>query len=373
MLTKTTHKLLIISVLIGLFFSCQKNPNSYTIKGKITNVEDSIFLSVRELGDSLAVDTIRIDSNGAFSFSGTTDTLTIVSLYFKGVPASPYLMVDKGWNVEVEGDIYYPDLISVKGGEVNDELTHFKTENKTLLMERAKLSNYLRRDTIDAKNYSVEFKNVNFELQNLAADYIKQNPTKYSSVILIDNFFKGEETIDRLSESLEQLRGKVEDFPLTIRLKDYKNKIKKSAVGSYAPMFNMKDIEGKNILMIDYRKKFVFLSFLSADVDFFKESVSMLSKEYDKIKRDNKDFEIILIMKDADNNKMEKIKKIAPKNWTIIPDHRGWSSDVFENFNIHEVPYNILISKEGKILERDVPIYGLNEKLKDYTKQSSQK
>jgi len=371
MFNNKLHILLLISVLISFFFSCkEKDTESYSVKGKLININDSVFFAARETNDSIFVDTIKINNKGEFSFSGHIDTLTVISLYFKNQPASPYILVDKGWKVDISGDVEMPDLIEVRGGEINNELTNFKKTNAELLKTRKKLveqnnSPSTPIDSIMTKTDAVEVKNIDFDLNNIASDYVKNNPEKISSVIILDNFFKNEESLERLSQGLDQLQGKAYDFPLATQLREYRDQTKKSAVNAYIPPFNFKDEKDNLVSSSGLRGKYILLNFVSSTCKACQEILPVLVKEYDKIKKDKKNIEVISLVKDVEEVKISNANMKTAK-WSLIPVYGGWGAEIFENYNIKEVPYSILISTDGKILERNVPIYNLNDKLNSY-------
>lgn len=351
--------------------SCSQPTDQYVVNGKLENVKDTIFFAARESGDSLHVDTVRVNKKGEFSFSGLVDTLTVVSLYFKESAASPYVLVDKGWSVEMKGDITLPDLIETKGGTINDDLTKFKKENQALLKSRSTLiqlkadQSSVKSDTVTSKEHILELKNVNFELLNIASDYVKNNPTKIASVILINNFFKSEETLERLTTALDQLKGEAYDFPLAAQLREYKAQVSKSAVGSTAPAFQLVDTNGKKRQMNEFRGKYVLLSFVSTTCGLCREMQPIVAKEYDILKKEKMNIEFVSIIKDVEETPLTKQDTKSMK-WVVLPEYGGWSSVVFEDYNIKELPYSILVSKDGKILERNVTMFNLKNRLEGY-------
>lgn len=359
------------SIVLTMFaISCTNSSQGYTITGKLDNVTDSVFYAAFETGDTLYVDTIRVNKKGEFSFSGTVDTLSIISLYFKGSAVSPYVLVDKGWTVNLQGDIKEPDLLQIKGGDINNDLTKFKNDNAELLKSRSEL--YKRKleatesvDSLNVTDYAVDLKNVNFELLNIAGDYVKRNPTKIASVILIDNLFKNEESLERLSTALDQLKGVAYDFPLAVQLREYKNAITKSAIGSYAPAFSIEDVNGKKVALSDFKGKYVLLTFISTTCEACNEILPHAVKEYDIVKKEKMNIEFVSIIKDIEDLAISSEMKKTTK-WALLPEYGGWGSKVFEDYNIKELPYSIIISKDGKVLDRNVPIYNLKNKLEGY-------
>lgn len=362
-------------ILFSGIISCsdKKDTNRFEISGKLDNVTDDYFYMIHEFGDSLSIDTIPINSGGEFSYTGAVDTLTEMTLYFNQNTKSTYVLVDKGWKIELKGNMQYPDLIEVKGGNVNDDLTKFKQENKELLKSRTDILNAAEEqgeDSLTMKDYMADLKNVNFELSNVAAEYIKANPEKISSVMLISFFFKDENTIPRLDENLSLLQGKALDFPLTEDLKTYRDKVKLSAVGSYAPSIVTKNFKDKSFNLRDYRGKYVLISFVSTTCKACWAAKKDYVKVYNDFKKQKKNIEFLSIVKDIEENALSKNITDSVK-WEILPVNGGWSSSIFNSYYIHKIPYNILVSPSGTILERDISVLSLPQKIDELTRDKN--
>lgn len=352
----------LVSVFV-MFLSCNRKASTFEITGRLDNVSGNYFLMSHEVGDSLVVDTVPISSKGEFSFSGAVDTLTEMSLYFNQNTKVTYLLVEKGWHVELKGDVLYPDLINIKGGDVNDDLTAFKNKNKDLLKSRADIA-ASSDDSAAVKDYVVKLKNVNFELSNIAANYVKENPDKIASVMLINTFFKDESSIPRLDENLNLLKGKAADFPLAADLKRFRDKVKMSTVGTIAPAFSIDDRKGKKVNLFNYRGKYVSLSFVSTTCKVCISEKEDAVKAYNELKRKNQNIEFITIVKDVEDVPIDSMANSV--KWPLLPVQGGWSANLFDTYYIREIPYNILISPTGVILERDYPILDLPRKMEGY-------
>lgn len=358
-------------LLVAIVTSCSKNPKEFEIKGELDNVEGDHFFMSHEVGDSVFIDTVAINTKGKFSFRGEIDTLTEFSLYFNKNTKSTFVLADKGWKVELKGDVLFPDLIDVKGGDVNDDLTGFKEKNKALLKSRANILNTAEKnikneDSLIVKDYVVELKNINFELSNIAAAYVKANPDKIASVMLINTFFKDETSIPRLDENLSLLKGKAVDFPLTGELKSFRDKVKLSAVNAYAPGFSLKDIKDKTVQLSDFRGKYVLLLFAATTCDVCREEKKDAINVYNELKKQKKNIEFVWIIKDSEQEPLSKNISDSVK-WNIVPVKGGWAAKPFESYYIREIPYNILISPTGVILVRDLPINAVVNKMEELT------
>lgn len=360
----------IVLFCITVLISCGKKSAMYEISGKLENLTGNYFLMSHEYGDSIIIDTIPVNAKGEFSFRGNVDTLTEMSLYFNQNTKSTYILVNKSWDVELKGDALYPDLINVKGGDVNDDLTSFKNHNKDLLKTRADILIAADRkkpgnnDTLKVKDYVVELKNINFELSNIAANYIKSNPDKIASVLLINTFFKDETSIPRLDENLALLKGRAADFQLTADLKLFRDKVKRSSTGSLAPNFPMEDLKGKKVQLTDFRGKYLLLNFVSTTCEVCRLEKKDAVSVYNDLKKQKRNIEFVTIIKDIEDTPISGNITDSVK-WTVIPVKGGWSAKAFETYYIREIPYNVLISPTGNIIERDFPIITLPKKMEE--------
>ncbi|NDW17505.1 DUF4369 domain-containing protein [Dysgonomonas sp. 216] len=348
---------------IFLLFSCKEEDKStFKIEGKLSNLNAPYFFLVMESPDSLIVDTIRIDEHGVFSHEGKVDTLTIASLYFDKKAWSTSVFLDKGWDVNIDGNINYSDLITVNGGNVNDDLTAFKKENEQLLKIRTELLLKIKdAANVDMfQNYNAELKNIEFDLINKAKSYVEKNPDKVASVILIQDFLKSNISLSDLDKLLGSLEGAAVDFPLTQDLKKQNTRTRLSQVGAIAPDFTLKNGE-KEFDLRKYKGKYIYLTFVAQDGEVYKERIPYMIDAYKKLK--NKDTEFISIVIDyKDENTPDSIK------WPVFYDNKGWASQAVNLYNISELPYGILISPKGWILERGILAPELSEKIQDLQK-----
>lgn len=357
-----------ISLVVSIFFvanSCKDDSsNEAKVKGRIKNISENYFLATRECNDTLTVDTIKVNDRGEFSVKFDVDTLTIVSMYFNNKSRYSYFVLDKNWDVEINGDTRYAEVFDIQGGDVNNELTAFRKQNNALLRKRSSLVEQLvdttnNSDTllVNKKNdYVSELANLNFDLSNSAAEYVKSNPDKISSVFIINAFFKDESFLPRLDESLNLLRGKAATFSLTKELLAYSSRVKKSQEGVTAPYFMRNDVNDKSFSITSHRGKYVLLSFASTTSKLSKEQREPLMEIYKNLKKEKENIEFVTVLVDVEESPIPaEIKKQI--DWTLIEEKGGWTSELLQLYNIKELPNNILISPSGIIVKRDIPTF----------------
>lgn len=370
-------KSIFIALLLLLVVSCNNDDRKVIIEGEISNLESPFIISSFHTSDSIIIDTISVNNKGKFSYSHYVDTNEILTLYFNDFHSSTVLFIEKGINkIKLKGDAILPDLIEVKGGDINNDLSLFKKENETILKQRSLLiSKFEDEDSIPVNSINIIsekekialLNSLNHELAQNVEDFILQNPDKISSVILINEFFKNNENPKTLERVLEYLEGDVLDFPLTKKLIEYNRKLLLSAEGALMPFFQLTDINGKNLNSNDFKDKYLLISFLSANNEESNENLKILKDEYSNLNKDSIEFVSIYIDSDTFpilNNETDSIP------WKIIIENESWGSKIVDTYNIHYAPFNILINPQSIIETRDVPINEIKNLISSKTDKS---
>lgn len=338
-----------------------------SISGRIDHLDSTYILATYLSYDSLAIDTIPVDAKGRFNYVTNTDTLTAYSLYLDHYESAVVVFAGKTDRIKVNGDAALPDLITVKGNEVNDALTLFKTENEDLLKQRALLLENLRLSSeldtgsnylLSRQEELLKLNVLNHELTLRAEESIQANPAKMSSLILVNSFFVASDNPTGLKRVLGHLQGEILESKLAMQLKAYSEKVNQSEEGARMPYFTLKDKEGEEIRSNDFRGKYLLLSFVSTAGDDSRELIGLLKEEYAELDKEAAAFITIYIDSDlypvgyAENDSLP---------WIAVPEKRSWGADIVDNYNVQYIPYNILIDTEGYIKARNIPAHGIAE------------
>lgn len=370
-------KFFIVTVISILLFSCKSDKNSITLKGDISNLDSPEILISYFTADTLAIDTIMSDKRGKFTYKNTVDTLTVFSLYFNNQSSSVMVFANPKDKISIKGDAQLSDLVKVNGNEINNDLTLFKESNKDLLERRTLLLHNLKNEkefssTTDDRILAdadeiAKINSFNQELALNAEEYVKKNPTKMSSLILINEFFASSENPSGLERVLEYMQGDILKSKMGLNLKAYSEKIKRSAEGTTMPYFRLIDKAGDTIQSYDYRGKYLLLSFISTTGIDSRETVKSLKQTYRNVNKDSVNFISIYI--DSDIYPISYLENDSIP-WTVVPEKKSWASDIVEAYNIEFIPNNILISPTGIISDRNVSAVAVENALRNSVKNN---
>ena len=347
---------IILSLLLTsvLWISCsQDKDHNYTVNGDLNHGFSKEIYVVKELSkDSLTIDTIQIKDNGGFDFKGVVSTPTAVSLFYNDSLPPLHFFLEEGYNVHIKENGQHTSSIEIKGGEINEDLAQFRKKNANILL--AKERAYAKKGHLDP----AEVKNINFQLGRAVRDYVENNPSKIASVVLMNEYSIGNVSTELLKQDIALLKGKAYDFYQTTILRDYVERVAASEVGVTAPEITLKSTKGKDFKLSDQKGKNILLVFDLKDSPANESYFQGLKDAHKKLKK-NVDFVAIVI--DEDPNKPDpKVLDIANSlDWTVLLDSQKWNSKEVKKYNVTTAPYMILISPEGKILERDVVLDSL--------------
>lgn len=352
-----------IAVYILILFSVLscKNGEGILIRGEISNLENPYILVTYLSADTLAIDTINVDVKGKFDYKNQIDSLTSFSLYLDDYESVAVVFADKGQTLKVKGDALLPDLIEVSGNEINNNLTLFKTENRELLTQRGQLLLNLsmepRTDTtvnnsITRHDEKAKLKLLNHELISQAEEFIRKNPDKYASLILINSFFINSDNPQALERVLGYLQGDITDTQYAARLESFSEKINRSAEGARMPYFKLKEKDGADIYSHEFNGKYLLLSFISTAGIESRETIDLLKESYREVNRDSVEFLTVYI--DSDIYPLEYVENDSIP-WRVVPEKRSWGSDIVDAYNVQYIPFNILIAPDGDIKVRNIP------------------
>jgi thiol-disulfide isomerase/thioredoxin len=351
------QKWLLIFMLITTLFSSCKQEKEYSIVGLLPDDSYNGSEVILHRFSAQKADTARIENN-RFSFSGHADGLILAGITIvKKKQYTSFVLLNDKITIEVSADMIPAKIIyhTSKGAAINDGFKGYYAENDTLFCEKYK--EFMAME-VTATNEENERHALHLQ-DSLIVSYID---------LLINRF--------RTATDREGLSLIVDDLTVLFGTKEYPDKIKElyafvpekeknSTIGRKIQVFFQESDEialgqrvdfefvngnGEKGNLSQFHGKLVLLEFWATWCGPCIAQFPVLgeiSQHTDKI-------QVVTISIDENREAWEnKLPSINPL-WKNI--HYKQAVDLKRKFFINGVPSNYLISPEGKIMRKRIPL-----------------
>ena len=335
-----------ILILIAIcLFGCGKTvQKEVSITGEIKGLgTDTLYLyGMDEICDR--IDTIFVKDD-KFSYSSPIDTITSAFLLIRNQTEYP-IFLDKGNKIKIKGDISNPEALTIDGNKYNQEFTVFQKELNEL-------------DTLSEQ-----------VLEQKAEEFIKQHHSSFVSLYLLDKYFVQKDSPDfnKIKKLIEVMAGILQDKLYIERLNESISQAEKTEIGKYAPFFSLPNVKGVKITRSseDFKKKNLLINFWASWNDSVSNyrSNSELKELYKKYKK-NKYIGMLGISFDVNKEQWKDAIKQDTLDWEQVCDFGGLNSETAKQYSVQQIPANILLSADGKILAKNLHGEELKKKIEE--------
>ena len=201
-------------------------------------------------------------------------------------------------------------------------------------------------------------------------NWVINNPSDIFSPDIIASYLAYKWNYSDLHRTLNTLKEEALNTYHYKHLREREALMTQLKIGAKAPNFTSKTLENKTFRLTDEVRKhdYTLLNFWASWSRKSREENPELVKIYNKYNK--KGFEIVGVSLDEDNALWKKAVKEDKLSWTQVCDFKKWESSSAQTYMIKEVPSNILIDREGKIIAFNLSTEELAMQLKELTAES---
>jgi peroxiredoxin len=365
-----------IFLLIGLVFTgmCQAQaPFDYEITGRIRGLEnDSLVLSVMAGEPGLQRETIILEGeNDQFFYKGKAGKIAIVWAQL-GTKRNKYgnftFFLEKG-KIIISGNRDSLASTKVTGTPSNNDYSYgigrMNLYYDQIGMLRAKLNAIQDTSRIEYKNMVAGIGSLYDSVTDFQRDFVGKNPNSLASGMFL-YLITDKIPVQELEKLYNNLGDDVKGLGVLAKLSARIEGKKRSTVGSQAPDFTMKDINGNEIKLSDYKGKYILIDFWASWCGPCRKENPYLKDAYNRLK--DKNFVIIGVSLDENADKWKQAIEQDQLPWIHISDLKK-ENRVAQIYGVQPIPDNFLVSPEGKIIGRGFHGVNLGNELAEILKQ----
>lgn len=370
---KNVTRMILLGICMVVIASCSDNGKNMKITGTLTGAYGKmIYLGHLGLDGISIIDSVKSGNNGSFTFKQEAPkNPEFYILQVDGQQAT--FTADSAKQYKLSGDVKdLPNTLIVENSPVNNQIKEINKEQARFASTLQRLNKEHDAKTIDDVTYIQNLDSALKDYKKFATGLILSNPASaaayYAAFQKVGDYliFNPEERVDlglfgAVATSWDQKypntpRTKhLHDFVLTAmksrKMAQQQNEIfeKANVVNALqAPDFTYPDVNGTMKKLSDLKGKLVVIDFTVYSAEFSPEHNIKLNGIYNRNK--SKGLEIYQVSLDSEEHLWKNAAVNLP--WITVRDPQSVYSEVLSQYNLRNIPTDLIIDRHGNIVSR---------------------
>ncbi len=390
------------TLLIGVLLlgSCSGEGNTknetkgFQVKGKLANsAGEMIKLDRIGGGNTLTIDSVKLDDAGKFELTGETDMPDIFVLR-NGNGQFAYLLAEPGEEIEIQGDASNFALnFKVSGSKGSEMLSQINEKHYKVLMKMDSMSQIYKANEkspqIDQilKDLTKQSEGVYESHRQFLREFIKKNTSSLASILALyqpigqgrflspDRDWDMYELADSVLNAAHPMSVHVKNFHADMTaMRQQRNQPQEEAgtpgtpdIGSMAPDISLPSPTGEVYSLSSLKGKYVLLDFWAAWCRPCRMENPVVKKAFDKFNK--KGFEVFQVSLDKTKEAWTQAISMDQLYWKYhVSDLKYWESAPARLYGVQSIPASFLIDPQGKIIAKNLRGPELEAKLAELLK-----
>lgn len=329
--------------------------DSFYIEGTVAGLDSGWVVLAHQVDGRYQADTTRLRGH-RFRFSGTQPEPHPYMLSLSGDPGTLFFFVEND-SIRIAATAGSLDRAVVTGSPVQQVLDTFRArvapvENALDQLTERYGRVYGAGDSPMRPLLDRSYDSLQQVRQAVVRRFVRDYPTSVVSAWAVTHYFLYAPDADRLDTLYESLKPPAKQSFYGQRIQAVRDAVRRVALGKKAPAFAQTDTAGRSLKLSSLRGKYVLINFWASWCSACRETHPRVVQAY----RQYKDRGFTVVGVSLDDQKPSWMQAIHQDqlDWPQVSDLQGWRNAVAEQYGVRSLPANILIDRNGIILDRNL-------------------